>query len=136
MYNPTLSYGAPQFTVKLHLANADGLNTFTAYGDDYVDINGRRHTTAIAVLPDRLVPGWTNARFETLCEDDFATLAGLGAEILLLGTGNSLRFPSPALLQPLMAARIGLEVMDTRAACRTYNILAAEGRKVAAAILL
>ncbi len=122
--------------MKLHLSNSDGLYSFTAYGDDYVDVNGKRHAANVAVLPNRLLPAWTSASVETLSEADFAILAGLEAEILLLGTGNTLRFPSPALLQPLMAARIGLEVMDNRAACRTYNILAAEGRKVAAAILL
>ena len=73
--------------------------------------------------------GWTDATFETLTEDDFRKLADLQPEILLLGTGQTLRWPSPSLLQPLMAARIGLEVMDTQAACRTCNILAAEGRK-------
>ena len=122
--------------MKLHLSNADGTYLFTAYGDDYVDINGQRHTANVVVLPGRIVPAWTAASFETLTEADFATLADLAPEILLLGTGKSLRFPPPALLQPLMAARIGLEVMDTHAACRTYNILAAEGRHVAAAILI
>ena len=62
-------------------------------------------------------------------------LTGLGTEIILLGTGNRLRFPSGALLRPFAKAGIGLDVMDLPAACRTYNILAAEGRKVAAALL-
>ncbi|HEX5802983.1 MAG TPA: Mth938-like domain-containing protein [Azospira sp.] len=122
--------------MKLHLSNPDGLNTFTGYGDAYVDVNGKRHSTNVAVLPGQVVPEWTSATFETLSEADFSLLAGLAPEILLLGTGKTLRFPPPELLQPLMAARIGLEVMDTQAACRTYNILAAEGRKVAAAILI
>ena len=122
--------------MKLHLSNASGTNAFTAYGDDYVDVNGRRHTANVVVLPGQIVPEWTAARFETLTDADFARLAALEPEILLLGTGKTLRFPAPALLQPLMAARVGLEVMDTHAACRTYNILAAEGRRVAAAILI
>jgi len=122
--------------VKLHLSNAAGVNTFTAYGDRHVDVNGRRHETSVLVLPDRLQPSWTAASFETLTADDFAHLAALDVEIVLLGTGQTLRFPPPELMQPLMAARIGLEVMDTHAACRTYNILVAEGRKVAAAILI
>jgi len=122
--------------VKLHLSKADGLNTFTAYGEDYVAVNGIEHRSNITVLPGQLLPEWTAASFETLTEADFAKLAGLQPEILLLGTGKTLRFPSPALLQPLMAAHIGLEVMDTQAACRTYNILVAEGRRVAAAILV
>lgn len=122
--------------MKLHLSNADGLNTFTGYGEDHVDVNGRRHTASVLVLPALLQSNWTDASFETLSEADFAKLAGLDVEIVLLGTGKTLRFPPPALMQPLMAARIGLEVMDTHAACRTYNILVAEGRKVAAAILI
>lgn len=136
MYNPTLSHCAPQFAVKLHLTKLDGLNAFTAYGDGYVDINGQRHTSNIVIQPNKLLPDWTSASFETLSEADFTVLAGLGAEILLLGTGKTLRFPPPALLQPLMTARTGLEVMDTQAACRTFNILVAEGRNVAAAILI
>ncbi len=122
--------------MKLQLSNPDTGHTFTAYGDDYIDVNGKRYNTNVALLPGQLLPEWTTATFETLTDADFARLAALAPEILLIGTGKTLRFPAPALLQPLMAARIGFEVMDTHAACRTYNILAAEGRKVAAAILL
>ncbi len=122
--------------MKLQLSNPDSGYTFTAYGDDYIDVNGKRYQTNVALLPGQMLPEWTTASFETLTEADFARLAELAPEILLIGTGKSLRFPPPALMQPLMAARIGYEVMDTHAACRTYNILAAEGRKVAAAILL
>ena len=121
--------------MKLHLSKTDGLNTFTGYGEGYVAVNGTPYRSNIAVLPGQLLPEWTTASFETLSEADFAKLAELQPEILLLGTGKTLRFPPPALLQPLMAARIGVEVMDTQAACRTYNILVAEGRRVAAAIL-
>ncbi|MFC5302701.1 Mth938-like domain-containing protein [Azospira restricta] len=123
--------------MKLHLSDADSkLNTFTGYGDGYVAVNGIQYRSNITVLPGQLLPEWTAASFETLVEADFAKLAALQPEILLLGTGSTLRFPAPALLQPLLAARIGLEVMDTQAACRTYNILVAEGRRVAAAILV
>ena len=122
--------------MKLHLARTDGINTFSGYGGDHVAVNGNPYRQNIVVLPGQLLPGWTDSTFETLTEDDFRKLADLQPEILLLGTGPTLRWPSPALLQPLMAARIGFEVMDTQAACRTYNILAAEGRKVAAAILV
>ena len=64
-----------------------------------------------------------------------ADTAALGREILLLGTGAKIRFPRPEILRPLIEARVGVEVMDVQAACRTYNILAAEDRKVAAALL-
>lgn len=142
-YNPTFSHGAPQFrrafrgnrSVKLHLSNTDGLNIFTAYGEDYVAVNHEKHEKNLIVLPDSIITEWSTASIATLDEADMAKLLSLGTEIILLGTGNRLRFPSGALLRPFAPAGIGLEVMDMRAACRTYNILAAEGRKVAAALL-
>lgn len=121
--------------MKLQLARSEGWNTFTAYGDGYVSVNAVRHNSSVVVLPYRLIERWTTASFETLAPTDFDFLATLDAEIVLLGTGNQLRFPHPGLLQPLMRARKGLEVMDTYAACRTYNVLVGEGRKVAAALI-
>jgi len=122
--------------MKLQLEKTDGLNTFTAYGEGYVSVNGIRHNCNLAVLPDRLLPNWTLATFETLGAADLELLASLDAEIILLGTGNQLRFPNPELLRPLVQAQKGLEVMDLPAACRTYNILVGEGRKVAVGLLL
>jgi len=122
-------------SMKLHPANTAGLNIFTAYGDGYVAINLQRYEANVIVLPDSIVAGWTSAKLETLTETEMAKLLGLGTEIILLGTGNRLRFPPGPLLRPFAPAGIGLEVMDLQAACRTYNILAAEGRKVAAALL-
>lgn len=121
--------------MKLQPTQSEGLNTFTAYGDGYVSVNAIRHTDNLIVLPDRLIPAWTPATFATLAIADFESLATLDAEIILLGTGQQLRFPRPELLRPLMAARKGLEAMDLAAACRTYNVLVNEGRKVAAALL-
>lgn len=122
--------------MKLKLAQAQGQNTFTAYGEGYVSVNAVRHLGNLVVLPDRLIADWTQASFETLSTSDFELLAALDAEIILLGTGAQLRFPRAELLQPLIKAQIGLEVMDSQAACRTYNVLAGEGRKVAAALIL
>lgn len=122
--------------MKLHLARIDGQNAFTGYGKGYVLVNGSRHERSLIVLARRLVEDWGVARIEDLADADMGMLAGLEVEVLLLGTGQSLRFPPPRLLQPLAAARIGVEVMDTPAACRTYNILLAEGRNVAAALML
>jgi uncharacterized protein len=122
-------------TVKLHLANMAGLNVFTAYGDDYVAVNHEKHLKNLIVLPETIVPEWSTATVETLTTEDMQKLLELGTEIILLGTGNRLRFPAGPLMRPFAPAGIGLEIMDLRAACRTYNILAAEGRKVAAALL-
>lgn len=122
--------------MKLHLDRPIGLNIVTAIGDGYVEINGMRHDASLLLLPQQLEPGWGGAGFDALSAEDFARIAVLGCEVLLFGTGRRQRFPHPSLLQPLIAARIGTEVMDTPAACRTYNILTAEGRNVAAALLL
>ena len=121
--------------MKLHITNTAGLNLFTAYGDDYAAVNQEKHQKNIILLPESIVPEWTTATVSTLTEADMQILLGLGTEIILLGTGKRLRFPPGELLRPFALAGIGLDVMDLQAACRTYNILAAEGRKVAAALL-
>lgn len=108
---------------------------FTAYGDDYVAVNNEKFEKNLILLPESIIHEWSTARLETLTAEDMQKLMELGTEIVLLGTGKRLRFPPGALLRPFAPAGIGLEIMDLRAACRTYNILAAEGRKVAAALL-
>jgi uncharacterized protein len=121
--------------VKLQLAGASARNTITGYGAGYVMVNGARHDENLIVLPDRILP-WSARGFESLGAEDFVGLAQLDLEVILLGTGERLRFPSPQVIRPLVEARIGFEVMDAQAACRTYNILASEERRVAAALLL
>jgi uncharacterized protein len=120
--------------VKLHATRAAGVNTITGYGEGYVMVNGERRASSVVVLPDRIEP-WERKEFSQLTQADFQFLQGLGVEIVLLGTGARQRFPHPRLTAALAQAGIGLEVMDTQAACRTYNILVAEERKVAAALL-
>jgi uncharacterized protein len=122
--------------MKLHLSNAPGLNLFSAYGDGYVQIREQRYQTSLIVLPEQLSPDWPVAAFEQLTAAHFSQLAEMQPELVLLGTGRRHRFPHPALYQALIAARIGLEHMDTGAACRTYNVLVAEGRAVAAALIV
>ena len=120
--------------MKLHASGPTSLNTFSGYGAGFVLVNGVRHDGNLIVLPEHLQP-WPVAGFEALAPGDFEVLAGLKPEVVLLGTGAKIRFPHPALTRVLAAARIGVEVMDNQAACRTYNILMAEERKVAAALL-
>lgn len=121
--------------LKLHLSNISGVNLFTGYGEGYVMVNRQRYAHSLVVLRDRLVTDWRPGGFDDLAAEDFSRLAETELEIVLLGTGARLRFPRPELTRALIEARIGLEVMDIQAACRTYNILAAEERKVAAALL-
>ena len=132
MLPDTYSTGKP---LKLHLESATALNTFTGYGKGFVMINGRRIERSVVVLPDRLIADWPAKAFDELAAEHFAPLGELGCEIVLLGTGAQQRFPRSEVLLPLIRAGIGVEVMDLQAACRTYNILMAEQRKVAAALL-
>jgi len=124
--------------VKLHASAPGPRNTFSGYGDGFVTVNGQRYedkdTRALIVTPERILP-WAAAGFDALAEADFAVFLELDLEVLLLGTGPRQRFPHPRLTQALARKRIGIEVMDLQAACRTYNILMAEERRVAAALL-
>ena len=121
--------------MKLQLTRG-GDATFTGYGEGYVAVNHQRYEHHILLAPGQPVTPWAVAGFDTLTAADFQALLAHGPEIVIFGAGNTLRFPRPELARPLLEARVGLEVMDTRAACRTYNILLSEGRKVLAAILL
>ena len=121
--------------MKFHLTRPDGRNLFTGYGPGFVAINGTQHRSSVIVTADQVLP-WNIDDPQALTKAVFAGLAALPVEILLLGTGPSLSFPHPQLTQPVRDAAIGLEVMDTAAACRTYNILLAEDRRVAAALMV
>jgi uncharacterized protein len=120
--------------VKLHASRPSGVNTITGYGEGYVMVNGERRASSLVVLADR-IEDWSVAAFDALTAEHFQFLRELDVEIVLLGTGPRQRFPHPRLTAALAQAGIGLEVMDVHAACRTYNILVAEERKVAAALL-
>lgn len=121
--------------MKLHLSRSANSYLISSYGPDHFLVNGVRHECSLIVLPDEVVTGWARD-LNQLTAEHFDALALRAPEIVLLGSGKKLRFPSPALYAGLIKANIGVEVMDTPAACRTYNILAAEGRRVAAALIL
>ena len=121
--------------MKFHLSTGEG-NVFTGHGADFIRLGVVEYRDNILVTPERIVTGWAAGGFDALTEADFAALAALEPQVALLGTGAHLRFPHPRLTRALTDAGIGLEVMDTPAVCRTFNILAAEGRKVAAGVLL
>ncbi|WP_394787769.1 Mth938-like domain-containing protein [Rhodoferax sp.] len=112
------------------------VQSITGYGPGWVGINTDKITHSVVVGSRGQRLDWNCARFEDLTPEHFAQLAELGAELVIFGSGNRIRFPQPAWLKPLMAQRVGVETMDTQAACRTYNILAQEGRNVVAALLL
>ena len=120
--------------MKLHLTRPEGRNLFTGYGAGYVAINEQRHEHNIVVAPDQPVRQWDAETFDALTPDHLRAVLELKPEIVILGTGERQRFPASHLTRVLAEASVGFEVMDTKAACRTYNILVAEGRQVVAAI--
>ncbi len=121
--------------MKLHLSKGDGKNIVTAYGADHVTINGQRHESSLVVLPNELLTDWMVRNVEELTEAHIERILGHKPEVILLGTGKQLKFPAGPILGCAAQAGVGLEVMDTFAACRTYNILMSEGRFVAAALI-
>ncbi|MBL0920369.1 MAG: Mth938-like domain-containing protein [Hydrogenophaga sp.] len=124
--------------MKLH-ADAPNQLAVTALGEGWVAVNGERHTTSLVLSASRGLRAWPCHRFEQLEATHFSELLdepGTPPELVIFGSGTRLRFVAPVLLRALMERRIGVETMDTAAACRTYNILAGEGRRVTAALLL
>jgi len=120
--------------MKLHLMQDASLQLFSSYGAGFVAVNNVRYERCVVVSPQAVVE-WGVSGLEALTAADFGFIESLKPEILILGTGSTQRFLRPELTRALATTGVGIEVMDSRAACRTYNILATEGRKVVAAIL-
>ena len=121
--------------MKLQAARTQG-PTITGYGEGWVAVNGEesRHSMLLSSAGHRLP--WNVAGFESLQAADFETLLAWDIELVLFGSGSRVQFPKPPWLAALYARSIGVETMDTQAACRTFNFLTGEGRKVAAALLV
>ncbi|PUE08525.1 hypothetical protein B9Z51_06060 [Limnohabitans sp. T6-5] len=112
--------------------------TINAYGEGWIEVNGQKFSQSLLVssLPETAPGHWTDKPFADLTAEDFAQAVTTGAELVLFGSGQRLRFPKPQWLLSLIRLGIGIETMDTAAACRTYNILASEGRKVTAILII
>ena len=124
--------------MKLHADRPDA-HTIQSYGEGWIAVNGQRHTQSLVLASSGQLVPWTCTRFEDLTEAHFSMLASVmteAPELVVFGSGSKLRFLPPALLRSLMGQRIGVETMDTAAACRTFNILTGEGRNVIAALIL
>jgi uncharacterized protein len=109
-----------------------------AHGPNWLQIDHQRFESSVIVssLAQHPPQAWRPRSLDELVAEQLAELAASGAELVILGTGSRLRFPPASWLAPFAQMRVGLESMDTAAACRTYNILASEGRKVLAALML
>ncbi len=121
--------------MKLQPDKSD-VQSISGYGPGWVAVDGERisHSVVISATGQRFE--WQCSRFSDLGAEHFSRIAEMDTELVIFGSGELIRFPASAWLAPLMARRIGVETMDTKAACRTYNILAGEGRKVVAALLI
>lgn len=122
--------------MKLHSTPTQHYQTVTAYDEQGVEINAIRFTHSLVVLPEIPPVSWPPTSFDALTVEHFADIEALNPDVVILGTGKRQRFVHPKLTAALIARRIGVECMDNQAACRTYNILMAEGRKVALALIL
>ena len=107
-----------------------------SFVNNTITIGKVRYTTSLIVTPGKVVRDWPPQHPGGLTIDDFGIILALEPELILVGTGNALRFPDSVILKGVIRAGIGIDFMDSRAACRTYNILAAEGRHVAAGIII
>ncbi|CAN5335024.1 Mth938-like domain-containing protein [soil metagenome] len=121
--------------MKLHTIPTQKYQTVTAYDDDSVEFNAIRFNRSLLVLPEVAPVDWPVSSFDALTAEHFAQINATDPDVVIVGTGKRQRFVHPKLTGALISRRIGVECMDNQAACRTYNILMGEGRKVALALI-
>lgn len=112
------------------------VQSINGYGPGWVSVDGEKLTQSVVIGSRGQRQAWPCANFQDLTSTHFEQLAAMAPELVIFGSGNSIRFPYPQWLALLYSKRIGIETMDTQAACRTYNILAGEGRDVVLALLI
>ncbi|HEX8786047.1 MAG TPA: Mth938-like domain-containing protein [Telluria sp.] len=122
--------------MKLHTSSTEKYQTVTGYDRNGVEINAQRYDYSVLVMPEVAPRPWNVSRFEDLTAAHFEAIAADRPDVVILGTGEQQRFVHPRLIASLSAQRIGVESMDSHAACRTYNILMGEGRKVTLALII
>ncbi|MFZ6690735.1 Mth938-like domain-containing protein [Undibacterium sp. SXout20W] len=122
--------------MKLHSTQTQQYQTITGYELDSVEINAITFKHSLIVLPESKPADWPVTHFDHITVDHVAQIEATQPDVVILGTGNKQRFIHPRLITALTSRRIGVECMDNQAACRTYNILMAEGRKVALALIM
>jgi len=106
----------------------------TGYESDGIKINDRLFQQALILSPSTLISDWKPRDISSVTAEDLAPIYALNAEIIILGTGEKQQFPNTDVLKQLAKMQIGFEIMDTQAACRTFNIIMAEGRNVVAGL--
>ena len=122
--------------MKLHLDDNKAIYRIASYESGQIVVNEEVLTQSFVLMPKTLIRDWPPQKFESLAPSHFQTVAEMKPQIVLFGSGSRQQFPTAAVTRPLIDAGIAVEIMDTPAACRTYNILSAEDRNVAAALLM
>lgn len=122
--------------MKLHSATTKQYQTVTGYDDQGVEINAERFSFSLIVMPEVAPRPWNVSNFEALSAAHFDRIEEDKPDVVILGTGARQRFVHPRLIASLSARHIGVECMDSKAACRTYNVLMGEGRKVTLALII
>ena len=122
--------------MKLHSSSTEKYQTVTGYDAAGVEINAQRFEYSVLVMPEVPPRPWNVTRFEDLTPAHFEQIAADKPDVVVLGTGERQRFVHPRLVASLSSMRVGVESMDSHAACRTYNILMGEGRKVTLALII
>jgi len=122
--------------MKLHSDDNQQYQTVTGYDASGVEINAERFNYSLLVMPETPPRPWNVTRFEDLTAEHFERIAADEPDVVILGTGERQRFVHPRLVKSLLDKRTGVESMDSQAACRTYNVLMGEGRKVTLALII
>ena len=133
---PINRHEQPDIAMKLHASSTQQYQTVTGYDENGVEINAQPYNYSLIVMPETPPRAWEVDSFEQLSEAHFAQILADAPDVVILGTGERQRFVHPKLTAALTMRRIGVECMDSQAACRTYNILMGEGRKVTLALIL
>jgi uncharacterized protein len=122
--------------MKFTLENSAAVNAVTRRAPGEVHVGGRPYRTSLVISPGQVIEDWPVSDAASLAEEALEAALSLAPEIILLGTGETQIFPEPRLYAAVAARGVGFEVMDNGAACRTYNVLLAEGRNVVLALIL
>ena len=120
--------------MKLH-PDASNAYAIQSYGSDGVVVNGQLQAMPLVLCAVQGPKTWSANSFEGLTQANFDELSPYEPELVIFGSGNRIKFPSPRLLQGLIQKGIGVDTMDNGAACRTFNVLAGEGRRVLMVLL-
>jgi len=129
----TIRYFAP---MKFSAADSGDGHLIQGYESGRILIDGKSYHRGLILTPERILDGWGPSNPADLSEDDVRALIELDPQVIVIGTGQRQVFPSPAVYASAMRHGVGVEIMDTGAACRTYNIVMAEGRRIVAGLIV